>query len=141
LSQLNQITTQSRGATCSSARGLRANTGATKEIARYESLQFRTNSMLVSMSNVNNVDCHVALVRSVESGLATEANVERTFSHSGHLLEPLRQRMGPETVCLFMFLHENMDFWPSDRDLMRAYWYKHYGRETPVPFHFLDGRI
>ena len=115
-----------------------AETAAAREIRLWNQIPMRQGlSVLESMEGQPGIDAHVSLACSVFSAQAVEAGSERVFSHAGRLLSPLRESMGSEMAKNFIFLHENIQFWPTVREIMMEYWAEHYPGVT-VPYHCLD---
>ena len=103
-----------------------------KEIRLYGELKVRTIAALFKALHAEKgLDAHKALVRSVFTAMASEAGSERVFSRSGRLLGPLRESMGPDMASLWILLHENLQFWPTDKEIMQAFWEEHYAEKVP----------
>ena len=96
------------------------------EIQKYDAIAADCENPVAALDGQKGLDAHVALACSVFTAINTECPSERVFSHAGQLLGTLCESMSAKSASLFMFLHENIQFWPSDRAIMKAYWAKYY---------------
>ena len=113
-------------------------TAAACETRLWNSIPMRSGeSILESIQGQDGINAHTALTCSVFAAHWSEAGSERVFSHAGRLLSSLRESMGAEMAETFIFLHENIHFWPSTKEIMKEFWATHYpGQE--VPFEHLN---
>ena len=111
-----------------------------REIRKFDNITADCENPLSAFDGKTGVDAHKALSCSVFTTFHTEVASERVFSHSGRMLEPLRESMSAESASLFIFLHENIKFWPSDKAIMRLYWQEHFNGTAP-PYELLKQSV